>query len=103
MSETRLTVVLCDLIASGLVLVEVMLSVEPTDRLYLTVQSECGAEGGEEGGSLEFLCCISRAASSISIDNTHRLAAREGEVEQGNIRIGSLACGGRSACSSGEF
>lgn len=78
-----------------------MLSVEPTDRLYLAVQSECGAEGGEEGGSLEFLRCISRAASFISIASTHRLAAREGEVEQGNIRIGSLAGGGRGACSSG--
>lgn len=77
-----------------------MLSVEPTDRLCLTVQSECGAEGGEEGGSLEFLYRISPATSFIGNDNTHRLAARKGEVEQGNIRIGSLACGGRSACSS---
>lgn len=53
------TIVLCDLVTSGLVLVKVMFPVKPTDRLDLTVQCDCGAEGWEESGSLEFLLFMS--------------------------------------------
>lgn len=98
-SRTVLTIVLCDLIPSGLVLVEVMFSVKSADRLNLTVQSNCGAQGWEECGSLEFLHLMSARPSRLS-SHTNRLATRKGEVEQGNIRIGGLARGGRSPYSN---
>lgn len=65
-SSVVLTIVLCDLVTSRLVLVEVVLSVKPTDRLDLTVQCEGGAEGRKEGGSLEFLRLMSPGPSRLS-------------------------------------
>lgn len=50
-----LTIVLCNLITSRLVLIEVMLSIEATDTLNLTVQGDCGTKGWKERGGLEFL------------------------------------------------
>jgi len=61
--RTIRTVVLCDLVARWLVLVEVMLSVEPADGLYFTVESNGRAKGREEGGSLEFLYRMSPSLS----------------------------------------
>lgn len=58
-SGTTLTIVLCDLITSRLVLIEIVFAIESADGLNLTVQGDGGAEGWEEGGSLEFLCRMS--------------------------------------------
>lgn len=54
-----LTIVLGDLIPGWLVLIEVMLSIEATDGLDLTIQRNGCAESGEESGRLEFLHRIS--------------------------------------------
>ena len=53
------TIILCNLIARWLVLIEIMFSIKPTDRLNITIQSDGGAEGWEEGGGLKFLCRMS--------------------------------------------
>jgi hypothetical protein len=50
------TIILCNLIPGWLVLVEIMFSIKPADRLDIAVQSDCGTESGKKGSSLKFLC-----------------------------------------------
>jgi hypothetical protein len=58
-SEATPTIILCYLITSRLVLVEIVLAIESADGLDLTVQGNGGAEGWKEGRGLEFLCRMS--------------------------------------------
>lgn len=46
MSKGKVTVILCDLISRRLILVEVMFSIESTDRLDVTIKGDRGTEGG---------------------------------------------------------
>ena len=50
------TIVLCYLITSRLVLVEIVFAIEAADGLDLAIQGDGCAKGWEEGGGLEFLC-----------------------------------------------
>jgi hypothetical protein len=50
------TIVLCYLITSRLVLVEIVFAIEAADRLDLAILGDGCAKGWEEGGGLEFLC-----------------------------------------------
>lgn len=79
-ARAKPTVVLCNLVPGGLVLVEVMFPVKPADRLNLAVQGDCGAEGRKESGSLKL-----------------RLATWECQIEQSDIGVrGSTRGCGRS-------
>lgn len=62
--ERKDTIVLGDLIASRLVLVEIMFPIKPTDWLYITVQRQCGAQGRKESWYLKFLRTTQHRGSS---------------------------------------
>lgn len=79
MSKSKVTIILCNLIPRRLILVEVMFPIESTNRLDVTVQSDCGAEGGQQGRSLEFLG--SQSFFTTAIRPTNRLTTRKCQVK----------------------
>lgn len=81
-----------NLISRRLVLVEIVLSIESTGRLDITIQCGSGTQRGEKRRGLEFLL-HQHLFSSISIGHlidTNRLTPRKRQVKQSHIGIRKL-------------